>query len=73
MSRVSTPRHAQTAGDLGFAVQLNAETPWHKEDEVEKTFYSLTSTYHMCNIYIELFDLCSWCREHLSSYFFNAS
>ena len=29
MSRGSTPRHAQTAGDLGFAVQFNAETPWH--------------------------------------------
>ena len=29
MSRGSTPRHAQTAGDLGFAVQINAETPWH--------------------------------------------
>ena len=28
MSRGSTPRHAQTAGDLGFAVQFNAETPW---------------------------------------------
>ena len=25
MSRGSTPRHAQTAGDLGFAVQFNAE------------------------------------------------
>ena len=24
MSRGSTPRHAQTAGDLGFAVQFNA-------------------------------------------------
>ena len=24
-----SPRHAQTAGDLGFAVQFNAETPWH--------------------------------------------
>ena len=23
------PRHAQTAGDLGFAVQFNAETSWH--------------------------------------------
>ena len=29
MSRGSTHRHAQTAGDLGFAVQFNAETPWH--------------------------------------------
>ena len=29
MSRGSTPRHAQTAGDLGFAVQFNDETPWH--------------------------------------------
>ena len=28
--RGSTPRHAQTtAGDLGFAVQFNAESPWH--------------------------------------------
>ena len=26
MSRGSTPRHAQTAGDLGFDVQFNAET-----------------------------------------------
>ena len=26
MSRGSTPRHAQTAGDLGFAIQFN---PWH--------------------------------------------
>ena len=25
MSRGSTPRHAQTAGDFGFAVQFNAE------------------------------------------------
>ena len=24
-----SPRHAQTAGDLVFAVQFNAETPWH--------------------------------------------
>ena len=29
MSRGSTLRHAQTAGDLGFALQFNAETPWH--------------------------------------------
>ena len=29
MCRGSTPRHAQTAGDLGFAVQFNAETPRH--------------------------------------------
>ena len=29
MSRGSTPRHAQTAGDLDFAVQFNAETLWH--------------------------------------------
>ena len=29
MSRGSTPWHAQTAGDLGFAVQFNAETLWH--------------------------------------------
>ena len=29
MSRGSTPRHAQTAGDLGFAVQFNSENPWH--------------------------------------------
>ena len=28
MSRGSTTRHAQTAGNLGFAVQFNAETPW---------------------------------------------
>ena len=27
MSRGSTPRHAQMAGDLGFAVQVYAETP----------------------------------------------
>ena len=26
MSRGSTPRHAQTAEDFGFAVHLNAET-----------------------------------------------
>ena len=26
MSRGSTPRHAQTAGKLGFAVQFNGET-----------------------------------------------
>ena len=26
MSMGSTPRHARTAGDLGFAVQFNAET-----------------------------------------------
>ena len=29
MSRGSTPRHAQMAGDMGFAVQFNAETPWY--------------------------------------------
>ena len=29
MSRGFTPRHAQTAGDLGFAMEFNAETPWH--------------------------------------------
>ena len=28
MSRGSIPRHAQTAGDVGFTVQFNAETPW---------------------------------------------
>ena len=27
MSRGSTPRNAQTAGDLGLSVQFNAETP----------------------------------------------
>ena len=27
MSRGSTPRHAQTAGDLGFTMQLKGETP----------------------------------------------
>ena len=26
---MSTPRYAQTARDLGLAVQFNAETPWH--------------------------------------------
>ena len=31
MSRGSTPRAAQTAGDMGFAVQFNGETPWHFE------------------------------------------
>ena len=29
MSRGSTSRHAQMAEDLNFAVQFNAETPWH--------------------------------------------
>ena len=29
MSRGSTPRHAQTAGDLSLAVKFNAETLWH--------------------------------------------
>ena len=29
MFRGSTPRNAQTTGDLGFAVQFNGETPWH--------------------------------------------
>ena len=29
MSRGSTPRYAQTTGDLGFAVQFIAETLWH--------------------------------------------
>ena len=29
MSRGYTPRHAQTAGDLSFAVQFNDETLWH--------------------------------------------
>ena len=29
MSRGYTPRHAQTAGDLVFPVQFNAETLWH--------------------------------------------
>ena len=29
MSRGSTPRHAQTVRNLGFAVQFNAETLWH--------------------------------------------
>ena len=29
MSRGSTPRHAQTARDLVFAVQFNADTLWH--------------------------------------------
>ena len=29
MSRGSTPRHAQMAGDLVSAVQFNAENPWH--------------------------------------------
>ena len=29
MSRGSIPKHAQTAGDLGFPLQFNAETPWH--------------------------------------------
>ena len=29
MSMGSTTRYAQTAGDLGFTVQFNAETPWN--------------------------------------------
>ena len=29
MPRGYNPRHAQTAGDLGLAVQFNAETLWH--------------------------------------------
>ena len=29
MFRGFTPRHAQTARDLGFAMQFTAETPWH--------------------------------------------
>ena len=29
MSRGYTPRHAQTAGDLSFAVQFNDETLWN--------------------------------------------
>ena len=29
MSRGYTPKHAQTAGDLSFAVQFNDETLWH--------------------------------------------
>ena len=36
MSRGSTPRHAQTAGDLGFTVQFNAETQM-KRKELTKT------------------------------------
>ena len=32
MSRGYTSRHAQTAGDLRFAVQFNAETLWHFAD-----------------------------------------
>ena len=29
VSRGSPPKHAQTARDLGFAAQFNAETQWH--------------------------------------------
>ena len=29
MSRGSTPRHAQMAGDLGFAVQFNSNSKTH--------------------------------------------
>ena len=29
LSRLSTSRHTQSAGDLGLAVQFNAETLWH--------------------------------------------
>ena len=29
MARGFTPRHAQTAGDLVFTMQFNAEIPWH--------------------------------------------
>ena len=29
MSLGFIPRHTQTAGDLGLAMQFNAETPWH--------------------------------------------
>ena len=29
MSRGFTLRHVHMAGDLGFAVEFNAETPWH--------------------------------------------
>ena len=29
LARGSTPINAKTAGDLGFAVQFNAETAWH--------------------------------------------
>ena len=36
MSRGSTPRYAQTARDLGFVVQFNAETPWHFAQQLGK-------------------------------------
>ena len=36
MSRGSTPRHTQTAGDLGLAVQFNAETPWHFRGRIKR-------------------------------------
>ena len=41
MSRGYTPRHAQTAGDLSFAVQFNDETLWHF---VEEEFCDLLGT-----------------------------
>ena len=47
MSRGYTPRHAQTAGDLSFAVQFNAETLWQAQGAGGK----------MLNIYILLFVL----------------
>ena len=47
MSRGSTPRHAQTAGDLGFAVQLGANRvgiQW----PVQLFVYRLYTTCHGC-------------------------
>ena len=45
MSRASTPRHAQIAGDLSFAVQFNAETPWHFQDAIPRAFE--TEAFHI--------------------------
>ena len=47
MSRGSTPRHAQTAGDFGFAVQFNSETTQKK--------YCFEIAYGIYDIYI------AWC------------
>ena len=44
MSRGYTPRHAQTAGDLSFAVQFNDETLWHFANLLMKLFGILRSS-----------------------------
>ena len=51
--RGSTPRHAQTAGDLSFAVQFNAETLWHFDGLPDTAWVQIGSFRHRVQLAVQ--------------------